>query len=194
MAIRQERSFSTFLLAALVAVCVIMPAISAHAANTSVVLYASKAPVRAGSWVVVSDSTAAGGSAMKTAVSATKIASPLASPANYFQMTFPASSGQAYHLWIRGKAANNSYNHDSAYIQFSDSISSTGAAVDRIGTTSAAAVVLQGCTGGSEEGWGGEGNGWGGTGADNRFQTTGAPHNLIQLPESGFENDQIVLS
>jgi PKD repeat protein len=195
MAIRQEqRSFPTFFLAVSVAVCVVMPAISAHAANTNVVLYASKAPVRAGSWVVVSDSTAAGGSAMKTAVSATKVASPLASPANYFQMTFPASSGQAYHLWIRGKAANNSYNHDSAYVQFSDSISSTGAAIDRIGTTSAAAVVLQGCTGNSEQGWGWEDNGWCGTGANLHFQTTGTHTIRVQLRESGFEIDQIILS
>jgi PKD repeat protein len=195
MAIRQEqRSFPTFFLAVSVAVCVVMPAISAHAANTNVVLYASKAPVRAGSWVVVSDSTAAGGSAMKTAVSATKVASPLASPANYFQMTFPASSGQAYHLWIRGKAANNSYSHDSAYVQFSDSISSTGAAVDRIGTTSAAAVVLQGCTGNSEQGWGWEDNGWCGMGANLHFQTTGTHTIRVQLRESGFEIDQIVLS
>jgi len=131
---------------------------------------------------------------MKTAVSATKVASPLASPANYFQMTFPASSGQAYHLWIRGKAANNSYSHDSAYIQFSDSISSTGAAVDRIGTTSAAAVVLQGCTGSPEQGWGWEDNGWCGTGANIRFQTTGTHTIRVQLRESGFEIDQIVLS
>src|SRR5207302_4535007 len=143
--------------------------ISAHAANTNVVLYASKAPVRAGSWVVVSDSTAAGGSAMKTAVSATKVARPLASPANYFQMTFPASSGQAYHLWIRGKAANNSYYHDSAFVQFSDSVTSTGTAIDRIGSTSAAAVVLQGCTGNPEQGWGWEDTGWCASGANIYF-------------------------
>lgn len=194
MAIRQERSFSIFLPAVLVAVCVVMPAVSAHAANSNVVLYASKAPVRAGSWVIVADPTAAGGSAMKTPVSTTRVASPLASPANYFQMTFPASSGQAYHLWIRGKAANNSYNHDSAYIQFSDSISSTGTAVDRIGTTSAAAVVLQGCTGGSEQGWGWEDNGWCGTGTNVHFQSTGTHTIRVQLRESGFEIDQIVLS
>src|SRR5438874_2576389 len=115
MAVRQKCSLPTFLLAVFVAVCVVMPAISAQAANSNVVLYASKAPVRAGSWVVVSDSTAAGGSAITTPVSTTKVATPLASPASYFQMTFPASSGQSYHLWIRGKAANNSYSHDSVY-------------------------------------------------------------------------------
>jgi hypothetical protein len=93
MAICQERSFPTFVLAVLVAVCVLMPATSAHAADTNVVLYASKAPVRAGSWVIVSDSTAAGGSAITTPASITKVAQALASPANYFQMTFPANAG-----------------------------------------------------------------------------------------------------
>jgi len=194
MAIRQELSFSTSLLAVLVAVGVVMPAVSAHAANTNVVLYASKAPVRAGSWVIVSDSTAASGSAMTTPVSATKVSTPLASPANYFQMTFPANSGQAYHLWIRGKAANNSYSHDSAYVQFSDSVTSSGAATDRIGTASAAAIVLQGCTGNSEQGWGWEDNGWCGSGINVHFQSTGTHTVRVQLRESGFEIDQIVLS
>ncbi|HEX3106029.1 MAG TPA: endonuclease/exonuclease/phosphatase family protein [Terriglobales bacterium] len=194
MAIRRKLSFPTFLLAVLVAVCVVMPAVSAYATNTNVVLYASKAPVRAGSWVIVSDSTAAGGSAMTTPVSATKIAAPLASPANYFQMTFPANSGQAYHLWVRGKAANNSYTHDSAYVQFSDSVTSTGAAIDRMGTASAAAVVLQGCTGNPEQGWGWEDNGWCGNGANIYFKSTGTHTIRVQLRESGFEIDQIVLS
>jgi PKD repeat protein len=127
-------------------------------------------------------------------VSTAKVATPLASPANYFQMTFPANSGQAYHLWIRGKAANNSYSHDSAYVQFSDSVTSTGAATDRIGTASAAAVVLQGCTGNPEQGWGWEDNGWCGAGTNVRFQTTGTHTIRLQLRESGFEIDQIVLS
>ena len=194
MATRQERSLPTFLLATFVAVCIVMPATSAHAANTNVVLYAAKAPVRAGSWVIISDSSAAGGSAITTPVSATKVATPLASPANYFQMTFPANGGQSYHLWIRGKAANNSYSHDSAYIQFSDSINSSGSATYRIGTTSAAAVVLQGCTGSPEQGWGWEDNGWCGAGTNVRFQSTGTHTIRVQLRESGFEIDQIVLS
>lgn len=194
MAIRQERSLPTFLLAVMVAACVAMPAVSAQAADNDVVLYASKAPVRAGSWVVISDSTAAGGSAMTTPVSATKISTAQASPANYFQMTFPANGAQSYHLWIRGKAANNSYSHDSVFVQFSDSVSSSGAAVDRIGSTSAAAVVLQGCTGNPEKGWGWEDNGWCGTGTNIRFKTTGTHTIRLQLRESGFEIDQIVLS
>jgi len=194
MAIRQKRSLPTFLLAVMFAACVAMPGVSAQAADTNVVLYASKAPVRAGSWKVVPDPTAAGGSAITTPVSTTKIATPLASPANYFQMTFPANGGESYHLWIRGKAASNSYNHDSVYVQFSDSITSSGAATQRIGTASATAVVLQGCTGNPEQGWGWEDNGWCGTGANIRFQTTGTHTIRLQLRESGFEIDQIVLS
>ena len=174
MAIRQKRSFPTFLLTVIFAACVATAAIPAQASDTDIVLYASKAPVRAGTWAVVSDSTAAGGFAVTTPVSTTKIASPLAVPANYFQMTFPASSGQAYHLWIRGKAVNNSYTHDSAFVQFSDSVTSTGSAVARIGTTSATTVVLQGCTGNPEQGWGWEDNGWCGAGANIHFKSTGA--------------------
>jgi PKD repeat protein len=194
MAIRQQCSFPTFLLTVIVSACVIVPAISAQATDTDIVLYASKAPVRAGSWTVVSDSTAAGGYAVTTPPSATKIANPLAAPANYFQMTFPASSGQAYHLWIRGKAASNSYNHDSAFVQFSDSVTSTGSDVARIGTTSATTIVLQGCTGNAEQGWGWEDNGWCGAGANIHFKSTGTHTIRVQMRETGFEIDQIVLS
>lgn len=194
MAIRQKRSFPTFLLTVIFAACVVMAAIPAQATDTDIVLYASKAPVRAGTWAVVSDSTAAGGFAVTTPVSTTRIASPLAAPANYFQMTFPASSGQAYHLWIRGKAANNSYSHDSAFVQFSDSVTSTGVDVARIGTTSATTVVLQGCTGNPEQGWGWEDNGWCGAGTNIHFKSTGTHTIRVQVRETGFEIDQIVLS
>ncbi len=192
--VTNHNHFLAEFLVASFAACALLSSVPAQAANSNVVLYASKAPVRAGSWVVLSDSTAAGGSAMTTPVSTTKITTALAAPANYFQMTFPANSGQNYHLWIRGKAASNSYTHDSAYVQFSDSVTSTGATTDRIGTASAAAVVLQGCTGNSEQGWGWEDNGWCGTGANVRFKSTGTHTIRVQLRESGFEIDQIVLS
>jgi PKD repeat protein len=109
-------------------------------------------------------------------------------------MTFPANSGQPYHLWIRGKAANNSYYHDSAFVQFSDSVTSTGAVIDRIGTTSAAAVVLQGCTGNSEQGWGWQDSGWCASGPNIYFSSTGTHTIQVQVRETGFEIDQIVLS
>jgi PKD repeat protein len=190
----QNHFLARFLFVVSLAACAVLSAIPALAASSDIVLYASTAPVRSGTWAIVSDSSAAGGFAVTTPVSTTKISAPLASPANYFQMTFPANSGQAYHLWIRGKAANNSYYHDSAFVQFSDSVTSTGTAIDRIGSTSAAAVVLQGCTGNPEQGWGWEDTGWCASGANIYFSSTGTHTIQVQVRESGFEIDQIVLS
>jgi PKD repeat protein len=164
-------------------------------ASTDIVLHAAKAPVRAGTWAVVADSTAADGFAMANPIlGAPEVKIPLANPKNYFQMTFPAYAGKAYHLWIRGKSADNSYHNDSVYVQFSDSVTSGGAAVDRIGTTSAAAVVLQKCTGALEQGWGWADNGWCGLGANIQFSTTGTHTIRVQVREDGFSIDQIVLS
>ncbi len=172
----------------------LLSAIPAHA-TTDIVLYASKAPVRAGTWAVVSDSTAAAGFAITNPnLGAPKLLTPLANPANYFEITFPAYSGQAYHLWLRGKAAGNSYDNDSVYVQFSDSVNSSGTAVDRIGTTSGAAVVLQSCTGALEQSWGWADDGWCGLGTDFYFQSTGNHTIRVQVREDGFSIDQIVLS
>jgi PKD repeat protein len=186
--------FITFLLMTSIAACELVSPLSAQASN-DIVLYASKAPVRSGTWTVVADSTAAGGFVMATAnAGAAAVATPLASPQNYFQLTFPASSGTPYHLWIRGKAANNFYGNDSVYVQFSDTVTTSGAAVYRIGTTSAAPVVLQSCTGAAEQGWGWSDNGWCSLGANFRFSTTGTHTIRIQVREDGLAIDQIVLS
>lgn len=194
MAKLRNHLFITFLLTTSLAAFELLSPVAAHA-NNNVVLYASKAPVRAGTWTVVADSTAAGGFAMATAnKGAATVATPLASPTNYFQLTFPAYAGTAYHLWIRGKAANNSYTNDSVYVQFSDSVTSSGTAVYRIGTTSGAAVVLQGCTGALEQGWGWADNGWCSLGSNFQFSTTGTHTIRIQVREDGLAIDQIVLS
>ena len=42
-------------------VCMIASGSLAHASSSDVVLYASKAPVKAGTWAVAADSSAAGG-------------------------------------------------------------------------------------------------------------------------------------
>ena len=183
-----------FLLTAGVVGFAVLAPIAAHA-NNDVVLYASKAPVRSGTWNVVADSTAAGGYAMATAnAGAAKVTTPLANPTNYFQLTFPAYGGVPYHLWIRGKAASNSYSNDSAWVQFSDTVSTGGTAVYRIGSTSGAAVVLQNCTGAADQGWGWNDNGWCGLGANLQFANTGTHTIRIQVREDGFAIDQIVLS
>src|SRR3989449_3485494 len=169
--------------------------ILAHASSSDVVLYASKAPVRSGTWAVVVDSTAAGGYAIGNPnLGAAKISTPLATPKNYFQLSFPAYSGKAYHFWIRARSLSNSTSNDSVYVQFSDSVNSSQSAVYRIGTTSAAPVVLQACSGAAIQGWGWTDNGWCGLGSAIYFQSSGTHTIRVQVREDGLSIDQIVLS
>src|SRR6266700_662734 len=164
--------------------------ILAHASSSDVVLYASKAPVKSGTWAVVADSSAAGGYAIGNPnLGAAKLTSPLAQPANYFELSFPASSGQAYHLWIRARSLDNATSNDSVYVQFSDSVNSSKTAIYRIGTTSAAPVVLQSCSGATIQGWGWTDNGWCGLGSPIYFQTTGTHTIRVQTREDGLSID-----
>jgi len=168
---------------------------TAHANSNDVVLYASKAPVRAGTWAVKADATAAGGFLIGNPdLGVGKLLAPLAMPVNYFEIKFPAYAGVPYHLWVRSKALNNATGNDSAYVQFSDSVNDAGSPIDRIGTTSAEAVVLQACTGAPESGWGWSDNGWCGSGKPLYFQTTGTHTLRVQVREDGLSIDQIVLS
>ncbi|MEJ7709158.1 MAG: PKD domain-containing protein [Pyrinomonadaceae bacterium] len=172
---------------------------SSVSAQTSadVVLYAAGTPTKAGNWLVVADSTAASGSRLANPnASAAKLTVPLASPPNYFEMTFYAEAGKAYRLWLRGKAESNSYNNDSVYVQFSGSTTSSGAAAYLIGTTSAATVIIEDCTGCGLSGWGWQDNGYGTgvLGAAIYFAQTGQQTIRIQSREDGISIDQIVLS
>jgi len=168
---------------------------NAHANSNDVVLYASKAPVRAGTWAVKADATAAGGFLIGTPdLGAPKVLAPRAQPANYFEIKFPAYAGLPYHLWIRSKSLNNATSNDSVYVQFSDSVTAAGTATARIGTTSAETVVLQACNGAAESAWGWSDNGWCGAGTPLYFQTTGTHTLRVQVREDGLSIDQIVLS
>jgi hypothetical protein len=86
--------------------------------SRTVVRYPATAAVAHGTWRVVADTTAAGGSRIDQAdTGAAKIAMPLASLENYFELTFTADANRPYRLWIRGRAQANSYNNDSVYVQ-----------------------------------------------------------------------------
>jgi len=169
----------------------------AQTQTEDVVLYASQASVKVGSWTVVSDSTAAGGFKLSNPdAGAAKILTPQASPSSYFELNFYAQSGRAYRLWIRGRAQGDSSYNDSVYAQFSGSVTSGGSAVYRIGTTSAADVNLEDCFGCGLQGWGWQDNGWGvaALGPQLYFQTTGTQTIRIQTREDGLSIDQVVLS
>jgi glucose/arabinose dehydrogenase/PKD repeat protein len=160
-----------------------------------IVLYAADASAIAGAWRLVADSTAAAGLRMSQPdAGAAKLVTPLAAPANYFELSFHAEAGRAYRLWIRGKAANNSYANDSAHVQFSGSVTSTGAATWRIGTTSSTVYVLEDCAGCGVSGWGWSDNGYGGAGPLVYFAVTGPQTLRVQTREDGLSIDQIVLS
>lgn len=164
-------------------------------AQSDIVLYAAEAAVRAGNWRVEADSTAAGGNRIRIPdAGAAKIDPPLASPANYFEITFSAVKGIPYRLWMRGKADSNSTNNDSAWVQFSGSVDALGSAVYRIGTTSATMFNLEECTGCGISGWGWNDNLFNGLGPLIYFSSTGTQTVRVQLREDGLALDQIVLS
>ena len=162
-----------------------------------IVLWAAEAPVKVGAWSLVSDASAAGGSRLANPdANAPKISVAAANPANYFEMTFDASAGVNYRLWIRGKAQADFWANDSVFIQFSDSVNGSGTPVFRIGTTAATEMNLEDCSGCGVQGWGWQDNGWGVgvLGPLIRFQNSGTHTIRIQVREDGLSIDQIVLS
>jgi hypothetical protein len=110
-------------------------------------------------------------------------------------MQFTATAGIPYRIWMRGKATSNNGYNDSVWVQFTNSVSAPGgAAVNRIGSTSAAWVNLQDCQGCTLNGWGWQDNGYGGFGPVIYFDTSGVQTLRVQVREDGASFDQIVLS
>jgi endonuclease/exonuclease/phosphatase family metal-dependent hydrolase len=165
---------------------------------TNVILAGASAPTRYGGWTVVSDSSAAGGAAIRHPnAGAAKITTALASPTHYFELTFNAVAGAPYRLWIHGRADYDDWANDSVFVQFSNSVNSSGSAVYRIGTTSAASVNLEDCSGCGLSGWKWQDNGWGGPGVLGPtiyFASTGQVRMRVQTREDGLSIDQIILS
>ena len=161
-----------------------------------VVLWAANAPSIAG-WDVVSDTSAAGGKRLATAdLKQPKLAAPLESPTRYFELGFFAEAGVPYRLWIRGKADRNSYENDSAYVQFSDSVTASGVAQWRTGSASAALVSIEDCSGCGLANWGWQdtAGGAGVLGPPVYFAITGNHTLRVQVREDGLSIDQIILS
>ena len=175
-----------------------MLAVAAPAAAQSDIVIGAPGPsASAGKWTVVSDSSAAGGQALRHAdAGASKLSTALASPANYFEVKFPVTAGTPYRLWVHGKADNNYWGNDSVFVQFSGSVTSAGASTYRIGTTSAAEVNMEDCSGCGLSGWRWQDNGYGNgvLGPLVYFSTTGTQTIRVQTREDGLSVDQIVLS
>jgi hypothetical protein len=163
--------------------------------NGEIVLHTAAATGIVGNWQLVPDLTAASGLRMQNAdLNAPKVTVASAAPAHAFDLTFEAQAGIPYHLWMRMKALNDSYGNDSVYVQFDGTVDAGGAAISRIGTTSAETVILEECSGCGVQGWGWQDNGYGVPGKLIYFAMTGPQRLRIQVREDGLGVDQIVLS
>ncbi len=168
------------------------------AAQTTINVVPETATVRAGKWVVTSDNSASGGGKTMRHPDggAAKLTAALASPANYFEVTFTATAGVPYKLEMLGKADSNSWANDSVFVQFSGSVTGSGGATWRIGTTSATEVNLEDCSGCGISGWKWQDNAWG-QGVPFTpvyFAATGTQKLRVQTREDGMSIDQIRLT
>jgi len=160
-----------------------------------IVLYASDASKIAGTWSLVADAAAAGGSRIwNPDKAAPKLVTPLANPVNYFEITFQAEAGVPYHLWMRGRADGNAWANDSVYVQYSGSLDPTGAPAYRIGTTSARILSVEQGTNAGLSGWGWSDDAWDALADSITFATSGTQTIRVQVREDGLSIDQIVLS
>jgi len=170
---------------------------SVAAAQSDIVLVPSAPSARAGKWAVVSDSTATGGAAIRHPnANAAKLTTAKASPSDYFELTFTATANTAYRIWLHGKAESNHWGNDSVFLQFDKSVTSSGTAKWRIGTTLAAEVNLEECSGCGLSGWKWQDNGWGQgvLGPVVYFSATGTQKLRVQTREDGLSIDRILLS
>jgi regulation of enolase protein 1 (concanavalin A-like superfamily)/HKD family nuclease len=166
--------------------------------SSDVVLWAMHAATHPG-WVLTTDTSAAGGKRLaNTNANAPKATSPSAAPSQFFDLGFVADAGVPYRLWLRGRATSNSYENDSTYVQFSDSVDASNQAQWRIGTASATTVTIEQSASAGLADWGWNDNGYG-TGAAALgplvyFSTSGTHTLRVQVREDGLSLDQIILS
>jgi hypothetical protein len=123
-----------------------------------------------------------------------KLAAAAAAPASYVDVKFYAAAGVPYHLWFRMKAQGDSYANDSMYVQFSGAVDAQGAAVNQIGSTAAATMVLEEGSGAGVSGFGWNDAGYGTLAAPVYFAASGVQTVRIQQREDGIMWDQMVLS
>jgi hypothetical protein len=163
-----------------------------------IVVYANDVPAENihGVFAKTSDSTSPGSIALTTPVGgAAQPNNPLASPADYVDVTFNANADVPYTIWIRVKAAANSKLSDSLWAQFSDAKLSGTLAYDIGGTSGLLVNLATDSTASSLHNWGwANGAYWLAQPATVSFNSAG-PHTLrIQPREYGVMLDQIVLS
>ena len=158
--------------------------------GADIVLDATKG-TRVGAFTVVTDAAASSGTAVTLAnANRTKVLTAVPQPADYLELTFTAEAQTAYHMWVRMRAALNTYANDSIHVQF------TNVAAAAIGTTTSYVVNLEDASGAGVSGYGWQDNGYGTgiVGPHVIFAQGGTQRLRIQNREDGFVIDEVVLS
>jgi hypothetical protein len=164
---------------------------------TEILVTASALKTIAGGWRLLADSSAAGGHAFgHPDAGAAKLASALAAPIHYVELTFHAEAGLPYRLWLRGRADRDHWANDSVFVQFDGAVTAEGQPVARIGTTGSYSINLEEDAHWGVAGWGWQDNGYGAgvLGPLVTFESAGLQTIRIQTREDGLRIDQIVLS
>ena len=151
--------------------------------------------IRGSAWTRASVADAAGGIAIHNPNrNVDKLSAPLASPASYVEFTVRVAAGVPYRLWLRLRAEQDSYVNDSLFVQFSGAVDASGTAIDRIGTTQGAAIVLEDGKAMTIAGWGWNDAAYGAVAPPVYFAKSGLETIRIQQREDGVMWDQLVLS
>jgi hypothetical protein len=166
-------------------------------AADNIVIYGTDVPGAAlHGWTTASDATAAGGLKLVTAdAGQANTNAPLATPSQYFDVTFSAQANTPYTIWLRLQALSNSKFNDAVWVQFSDARSG-GSPVYGIGTSEGLLVNLAtdgGAASLNKWGWQ-NGAYWLSQATTVTFPTTGTHTIRVQIREDGVQLDQIVLS
>jgi len=171
---------------------------AAPTSSGDIVIYAADIPGidMHGVWSQVGDPTSPNGIKLATPDNGlSSTVAPVASPADYVDVTFSAAAGTPYTIWLRLQALANSKFNDSLWVQFSDALVN-GAPAYPIGTTSGLLVNLAtDATAASVQGWGWQDTAyWFGQPTTVTFATSGNHTLRIQVREDGVAFDQVVLS
>ena len=166
------------------------------AAAQDIVLYSNNVQTVRGNWALAASSSGAGGQRMASADQGwSSLNNPHSNPTNYFEATFDAQAWVQYRIWVRARATGDSKWNDSVWLQFTDSLDSSGNAVYRTGTAQAMLINLEACNGCGEGSWGWSGGAWWvSQPVSVQFPSTGSRSIRVQTREDGIDIDQIVLS
>jgi hypothetical protein len=169
---------------------------AASASAQEIVLHSTDVTTVRGNWARVSSTSGASGQKMSSEDRGW--ASPnaaLANPADYFEAAFTAQAYVPYRIWLRVRARHDSKWNESVWVQFNDSLNSSGSGAYRIGTTSAVLMNLEECSGCGVSSWGWTGGSyWISMDQQVQFPSAGTRTIRIQTREDGADIDQIVLS